>query len=189
MDKTQKIYIGIGLALTVLSIFGLIIYSVAVKPVNPAVIIVLIITFFIGIWLSRKGVVNRFKLLKANGYKIQAKILYISLEKGQMPIGRAGSGTVEIYRIICEGQDPINQATKTYKSSDMELAPDINIISQPNLDIYIDKNDPNNYWVDISKVPVKAAGLGNNKQLHYQAGQQVVQNFYKSTDGINYWPA
>jgi len=183
-NQTQKIYVAIGLALTVLSLFGLIIYSVTAKPVSSIIIILLVVTFFVGIWLARKGVVDRYKLLKANGYKIQAKILYISLERVRVPIGgnTGPARSVEIYRIICEGQDPTTQTVKTYKGSNMNLAPDINVASQQNLDVYVDKNNPNNYWVDISKVPVKVPRLGSNYQLQLQPGQ----NFYKSVDGVNY---
>jgi hypothetical protein len=183
-NQTQKIYIAIGFALTVLSVIGLIIYSAIARPVNPVIIILLVAGFFVGIWLARKGVVDRYKLLKANGYKILAKILYISLERVRVPIGgnTGPARPVEIYRIICEGQDPTTQTIKTYKGSDMNLAPNINVASQPNLDIFVDKNNPDNYWVDISKIPVKVPRLGSNYQLQLQTGQ----NFYKSVDGVNY---
>jgi hypothetical protein len=187
-NQAQKIYVAIGLSLIVLSLAGLSLYYAFAKPTNIFITIILIAVCFLGIWLARKGVFDRYKALKANGYKIQAKVQYISLERVRTSFGNeiGTARPAEIYKIVCEGESTTSHTKKTYKSDDMHLAPDIDVTSQPSLDVYVDKSNPDNYWVDISKVPVKMMKLGTYPQLQLQF--QAGQIFYKSVDGINYIP-
>lgn len=72
--------------------------------------------------------------------------------------------------------DAKSNAKKIFVSNEVFLQPIIDLSQEQMIDVYTDNDNPDNYWVDISKIPVK--------RIPTTFG--VIDGYYRSYDGINY---
>ncbi|MFC1598963.1 hypothetical protein ACFL2U_03090 [Patescibacteria group bacterium] len=155
MDKKNKQAKSIISILAVLFI-AYIIYKVSTllnqQDIGEAVIKSLITLVIVGgalyaFFISPKKIKARIEKLKASGLKIQASFLKVE--------GRDYNGHQGIYNrfvIKTKGIDPISQKDTIFTSlllpNKNKVLPGENIPQK--LDVYIDAQDSNNYYVDTS---------------------------------------
>jgi len=96
------------------------------------------------------------QVLKKTGTKISATIDCVKVSRTRtalvMPSGAAGLGS----KIHCIYKDPQTNQTSEYETDYLLFPytdiPYINLLEKPTIDVYIDKNNPKNYYIDISKI-------------------------------------
>lgn len=168
LNKTQLSQV-IGL---ILIIFGVlfILYSFSFHPVNYLILLVTgFILAAIGIYLTKSR--NRFtSSLRINGQKTIGQITKITLYKTTLI--RPSSELCE-YRIHCHIVNPITQQPQELISDSILFEPILDLRKNNSIDTYIDKKNPESYYVDISKIKIKNP-------------PSMATGRYESSDGINY---
>lgn len=143
----------------------------------------------IGMGMIGDSNADKYKWLKQNGVHIQAKVLYISLEATSTLQGpmRPGGMTSPFrppylaqFQIVCEGVDPSNQSTKTYFSDTLTSHPDLKITPDTTLGVYVDKDDPSVYWVNLSDINF------DNNFPNFPSSFIQFSAKLRSYDGVNY---
>jgi hypothetical protein len=144
-------------------------------------IFIIVIVILFGSWLSKFIIKARAnKILKATGNKISAIIdcIKVSITNGR------DRASIMTSRIHCIYKNPQTNQVTEYESDDLILPyltiPDINILEKPAVDVYIDKNDPKKYYVDISNVKVRSVTVPPLK------GQFDGFGLFVSHDGENF---
>jgi len=178
--ESFKRKLTIGFTVFIIGIF-IFIAGLFLKSWYEALLIIigLLLSGF-GIYLVFITNTNRRNFLKTNGLKIQSKIKYISVEVSgpPFPLGSGPKEDLVSFKILCEGKG-INNDTQEYKSSDMVLQPDIKIDNNSLIDVYVNPQDQNDYFVDISKIPVK-------NYMRFDRPLSSTTVYYRSLDGLSY---
>lgn len=181
MDEVKK-KLTLGFVLLVLGIF-VFIGGFFLLGWSKALLIILGLALVgFGIRTIMVSNTDRRKFLKANGVKIQAKIKYIALEVSALEgFKSAGAQSADFvsFKIVCDGKGINSSNLKEYISSGMILQPDVQIEANSSMDVYVNPKDENDYWLDISKVPVKNYG-------RFDRPWNVTAVHYRSYDGLNY---
>ncbi len=130
---------------------------------------------------------NSYKGIIKNGLLIDGKISFIEQEVTSKVLMYRNDHVLTpyhyvAYKIYCEAKNPITNKSVLFESHPfVNVKPLIDIASHPSIGVYLDKNNPNRYYVDIRKIKISPS-LSNRER------EQMNPGIYRSLDGINYQP-
>lgn len=125
-----------------------------------------------GLWIFMK---QRTRKLRISGYKIISKIDYISLNI--RPATKAVSKWV--FSLVCSGNHPATNQKLEFQSEELSGGkPIVDFQGDKSIDVYVDKNDSRNYYVDISKIKP------DNNYVRFADNPPF--DYYRSYDGQNF---
>lgn len=84
--------------------------------------------------------------LRQNGRRIQAELTRVELNRSVSTNG------LHPYRIVCQWLDPVTNQMRVFKSADMVFDP-TSYIHSKTIEVLIDPDRPQRYWVDTSFLP------------------------------------
>ena len=156
-------------------IFSIIIIVIGFFQSQTWFIDVGVVTFIVCflLWLFMKYRVSK---LKTSGYKIIAHVDYMSLTHSSGSGGTQVKGS-SIYRLVSSALHPVTKEKLEFPTQKLKGKPIVDFKNNPSLDVYLNKNDSTDYWVDIS--PIKY-------ETNYQDPQLQGYGVYRSNDGTNF---
>jgi hypothetical protein len=127
---------------------------------------------------------SRIARLRKDGIKVPATIKYIGLEvlDNAAVKGTHYTATTNLFKIYCTGSNPNTNQPAEFISNNLYFEPDLQLNNTP-IDVYVDRDNPNDYWVDISQIKQRDNGILADKTL---VSKYKENGLYKSSDGINY---
>ena len=136
------------------------------------IILCLVVIILIWALFKKFGVFGKPSLIKTEK-PINGKILYIieQVKSGNTP-GVSGLGWTN-YKLYCQVADWPEFKDQVFISDPLLNEPALNLIQDNSIAIYIDEQNKENYYVDISKIQTRKPVTRGD-------------GFYKSMDGINY---
>jgi len=178
-----------GQVVIVLSVIALLFNRMLTSPFDWILVGIAIIGLLIGVIIISDSNTDKYRYLKQVGLQIQAKVLYISLQATQTLQGSVrGGGISSLYRplyvanfqIVCEGIDPISQLKKIFITNNLTSRPNLKITPNTAFRVYVDKNDSDIYWVDLSETTFD----NNLPDVSFSLTQ--ISTDYRSYDGVSY---
>lgn len=104
----------------------------------------------VGLYLSKRTSDSQNRLVN-EGYCVEAD--FDSAEKSAFNTkSNRGIYGIEYYTIHCSYRDPSNGAVRMFKSEQIRLGfdPSFELYHRKTVRVYIDRNDPSQYYVDIA---------------------------------------
>ena len=118
---------------------------------NPSILIISFISLILIILLLVLTKERKVNIAKKNKRILKSKKM---IEARISNIIRNDKNNTKYYNIICKWNNPEDNREYTFNSEDLEFDPTItlNILHKNTINVYLDKNDYNKYYVDVREI-------------------------------------